>query len=101
MFQHDGCTIEGLTLKIDSILKKEMPQVLAECDPAFTRWNRLRLSLGEAYYRRGVLLDEECNVRWAIYNFGQAINPFRYKILSTSLPICPMLMSGGHDSMRK
>ena len=51
--------LEGLTKRIDSIIKKEMPQVLAECDPAFTGLNRLRPFLGEAYYKRGVLLDEK------------------------------------------
>ena len=86
MFQHDDCTIEGLTKRIDSIIKKEMPQVLAECDPAFTGLNRLRPFLGEAYYKRGVLLDEKGDVEWAIYDLGKVIDPFRFKSFTDMPP---------------
>ena len=54
----NDCTIEGLTEKIDSIIKIETPQVLAECDPAFTEQNKLKTILSEAYYKRGILLAE-------------------------------------------
>ncbi|MYE88320.1 hypothetical protein F4X33_04910 [Candidatus Poribacteria bacterium] len=79
MFQHNDCTIESLTMKIDSIIKIETPQVLAECDPAFTEQNRLKTILGESYYKRGILLAErrdKGDVGRAIYDLGQVINLF-------------------------
>ena len=78
----NDCTIEDLTEKIDSIIKIEMPQALAECDPAFTEQKRLNTILSETYYKHGILLAErrdDGDVDWAIHDFGQVINSFRAK----------------------
>ena len=68
----NDCTIEGLTEKIESFREN-----LDEPDLAFMQLNRLRPLLGEAYYKRGILLAERGDVEWAIYDFGQVIRPFR------------------------
>lgn len=80
-------TIEGLTEKIDSIIRIEMPRALAERDPAFTEQNRLNTVLHEAYYNRGILLAERCNsgnFNVAIHDFGRVIDRFKNRDLKPS-----------------
>lgn len=82
----NDCTFAGLTEKIDSILKIEIPQVLAEY-PASTERNRLNTILHEAYYDRGILLAERCDggdLHVAIHDFGRVIDRFKNRDLKPS-----------------
>lgn len=75
-----------MTEKIGSILKIEMPQVLAEY-PTSTERNGLNAILHEAHYDRGVLLAERCNsgaLHVVIHDFGQVINRFKNRDLKPS-----------------